>query len=129
MFSSLQGLFQLAFRLLTSPVGALRLSFRLSRRSFDAYMLAFCVSGRSLDAPGTLQDAPKALQRRSGDAQRTLETAARSKNLFWDGFLFDKLFRDGDPLKKHLKKLLLDGFSGRLNCFGTSKRLFLLTLD
>ena len=103
--SSLQGLFQLVFRLFKSPVGALRLSFRLSRRSVDA----FCVSGRSLDAPGTLQDAPKALQRRSGDAQRTLETAALSKKLCWEGLSLEKLFRDGNPIEKHSKKLLLDG--------------------
>ena len=92
-------------------------------------MLAFCVYGRALDAPGTLKDAPKALQMRSGDAQCTLETAALSKKLCWEGLSLDSVFRDGDPLEKHSKKLLLDGFSGRLNCFGTSKRLFLLTLD
>ena len=124
-FSSLQGLFQLVFRLLTSPVGALRLSFRFSRRSFDACMLAFWVSGRSFDAPGTLQDAPNALQRRSGDAQRTLETAARSKKLFRDGLSLKKLVRDVEALEKTFKK----GASGRLNCFGTAKRLFLLTWD
>ena len=88
-------------------------------------MLAFWVSGHSFDAPGTLQDAPKALQRRSGDAQCTLETAARSKKLFWDGLSLEKLFRDGEPLEKTFEKTA----SGRLNCFGTAKLLFLLTWD
>ena len=114
--------FFVSWRLMLAPWGSLF-------GSPDTLLTPTCSLSVSMGALWTLQDAPKALQRRSGDAQRTLETAARSKNLFWDGLLLDKLFRDGDPLEKHSKKLLLDVFSGRLNCFGTSKSLFLLTLD